>query len=86
MKCPSTAVDCPGGSVVKNPPAMLEMQEMCGRHGFYPWGQENPLEEEMATFSSIPAWKILKRQGWWAMVHGDHKEVDTTEHARLLAD
>ena len=73
MKCPSTAVDCPGGSV-KNPLAMLEMQEMCGRRGLYPWGQGNPLEEEMATFSTIPAWKILKREAWRAIVHGDHKE------------
>ena len=27
------------------------------RHGFNPW-VEDPLEEEMATHSSIPAWKI----------------------------
>ena len=42
----------PDGSTVKNPPAMQEM-----------WvrslGQKDPLEEEMATFSSILAWKIL---------------------------
>ena len=41
----------PGYSVVKNPPAMQES-----------WlrslGQENPLEKEMATHSSILAWKI----------------------------
>ena len=41
----------PGGSVVKNPP---EMQET--------WvealGQEDPLEEEMATHSNIFAWEI----------------------------
>ena len=43
--------DFPGGSVVKNPPAMQES-----------WlrslGWENPLEEEMETYSSILAWKI----------------------------
>ena len=86
MKCPSTAAGFLGGSVVKNPPAMLEMREMCGRHRFYPWGQENPLEEEMATFSSIAAWEILKREAWQAIVHADHKEVATTEHACLVAD
>ena len=37
--------------MVKNPPAMQE-----------PWilslGQEDPLEKEMATHSSIPVWEI----------------------------
>ena len=40
---------------VKYPPEMQETQE--------PWvqflGQENPLEKEMVTRSSILAWKIL---------------------------
>ena len=35
----------PGGSAVKNPPAMQEM------------GREDPLEEEMVTHSSILAWE-----------------------------
>ena len=39
---------------IKNPPAMQETQEM--------WvsslGQEDPLEEDMATHSSILAWRI----------------------------
>ena len=30
-------------------------------------GQENPLEKEMATHSSILA---LDRGAWWAIVHG----------------
>ena len=42
----------PGGSAVKNPPIMWET-----------WirslGQEDALEKEMATCSSILAWKIL---------------------------
>ena len=44
--------DFPGGSVVKNPPAMQEMQEM------WVWslGHEDPLEEEMETHSIILAW------------------------------
>ena len=28
------------------------------RHRFSPWGQEDPLEEDMATHSSILAWRI----------------------------
>ena len=40
---------------VKNPPAVLETQEM----QVWSLGLENPLEEEMATHSSILAWKIL---------------------------
>ena len=41
----------PGGSVVKNPPAKQEMWVQC-------LGQENTLEKEMATHSSILAWEI----------------------------
>ena len=36
---------------VKNLPANQETQVQS-------WGQEDPLEEEMATHSCIPAWKI----------------------------
>ena len=41
----------PGVSLVKNPPAMQEMQvqSLCG---------EDSLEEEMATHASILAWEI----------------------------
>ena len=39
---------------VNNPPTKLELQEM----RVWPLGQEDPLEEEMATHSSILAWKI----------------------------
>ena len=44
----------PGGSAIKNPPAMPEPQET----RIQSLGQEDPLEEEMATHSSILAWKI----------------------------
>ena len=44
----------PGVSVVKNLPAMQETQEMQVRS----WGREDPLEEKMATHSSILAWRI----------------------------
>ena len=34
----------------------------CRRQGFDPWGQEDPLEEEMATHSSILAWEIPRTE------------------------
>ena len=53
--------------MVKNPPAIWET-----------WvrslGWENPLEEGMATYSSILAWRIpMDREAWWATVHGVEK-------------
>ena len=50
--------------MVKNPPAMQET-----------WvrslGWEDPLEEEMATHSSILAWRIpMDRGAWGATIHG----------------
>ena len=41
----------PSGSMAKNPPAMQETQVQS-------LGWEEPLEKEMATHSSILAWKI----------------------------
>ena len=32
-------------------------------------GQEDPLEEGMATHSSILAWRIPMDRAWWAIVH-----------------
>ena len=56
--CPSLVISLgsiplgfPGGSVVKNPPANAEMLVLS-------LGREDPLEEEMATHSSILAWRI----------------------------
>ena len=51
---------------VKNLPAMWEtwVQSL---------GRENPLEEGMATYSSILAWSripAVDREAWWTMVHG----------------
>ena len=50
--------------IVKNPPAMWES-----------WvrslGWDDPLEEGMATRSSILAWRIpMGRGAWWATIHG----------------
>ena len=41
----------PGGSVVKNPLAIVEMRVQS-------LGQEDPLEDEMVTHTSILVWKI----------------------------
>ena len=41
----------PSGSVVKEPPAVQEMQVRS-------LGGEDPLEEGMVTYSSVLAWKI----------------------------
>ena len=54
----------PGGSVVKNPPAMQEVsvQSLC---------REDPLEKEMATHSTILAWEVpWTGRAWWVIVHG----------------
>ena len=42
-------------------------------------GQEDPLEKEMATHSSILAWKIHGRGSLVGYNPGGHKELDTTE-------
>ena len=46
--------------MVKNLPAN-QMQEMRERH-VPSLGQENPLEQEMATYFSILAWKIPRTE------------------------
>ena len=39
-------------------PSGKEPTYQCRRHGFNPWVGKIPLEEEMATHSSILAWEI----------------------------
>ena len=54
----------PGGSMVKNMPAMWEIWVQS-------LGWEDPLEEGIATHSTILAWKIPTESGAWrATVHG----------------
>ena len=73
----SLSVDFFGASLVaqavKNLPAMQETM-------VWSLGWEDPLEKEMATHSSILAWKIPwpEEPGTEATVHGGHKESDTT--------
>ena len=66
----------PNVSAGKNLAAMQETQETQVRS----LDQEDPLEEEMATHTSILARKTMDRGCWWATVHGVAKESDTTEH------
>ena len=64
--------DFPHGSVVKKSPSMWEMQ-------VWSLGQKDPLEEGMATHSSILAWRIpMDRGGWWSTIHRMQRS-DTTE-------
>ena len=45
-----------------------------------PWGQEDPLEEDMATHSIIFSWRIpMDRGAWWAYSPWGCKKSDTTE-------
>ena len=60
----------------KNLPAIQETQV-----GSLGW--EDPVEKEMATHSSILAWRIaMERGAWWAAVHGV-AESDMTEQLAL---
>ena len=53
--------------MVKNLPAMWETWVRSP-------GWEEPLQEGMATHSSILAWRIpMERGAWWATVHGVEK-------------
>ena len=43
-------------------------------------GQEGPLEENLATHSSVLAWRIpIDRGAWWAYSPWGGNELDTTE-------
>ena len=65
----------PGGSVVKNPPAVQAMQELWVRS----LGWEDPLEEEMATDSNIFAWETPQTEEPCGLQSGGCKESDMTE-------
>ena len=72
------ALKCPDGSVVRNLPAIQETQVPS-------LGREDPLEEEMATHSSILAWRIPWTEGTWkTTVHRVVKGSNTTEGLTLL--
>ena len=65
--------------VVKNPPAVardIETQIQC-------LGWKDPLEEGMATHSSMLAWRIRWKEAWRAKVHrvADMNMTEGTWHA-----
>ena len=62
----------PGGSAVKNP---LVKQGMW----VHSLGQDNPLEKEMATHSSILAWEISWTEEPGGLQSMASQESDTTE-------
>ena len=57
---------------LKNLPAMQETQEM----GVRSLGQEDPLEKEMATLSSILSWEIPRTEPGGVQSKGVKKEWD----------
>ena len=72
----SNSVSLSVAQMVKNLPVMQETQV---------WflGQEDPLEEDMATYSGILAWRIpMDRGAWWAIIHGV-TQSDTIEQLTL---
>ena len=51
----------------------------------YSLGQENPLEEGMATHFSIPAWGIpMDRGAWQATVHEVTKSLSTAQYPFMI--
>ena len=58
--------------MVKKLPAMQETRVQS-------LGQEDPLEKEMATHSSILAWRIPWTEESGGVQSMDHKELDMTE-------
>ena len=65
----------PRVSAVKNPPAMLELQEAWG--GLLGW--EDPLEEGMATHSSILACRIPWTEEPGGLQPCGRKELDMAD-------
>ena len=74
-RSPGEGIGCPlqyswaslVAQTVKNPPAMQETWVQ-------PLALEDPLEEDMATHASIPAWRIpMDGEAWRATVHGARK-------------
>ena len=61
--------------MVKNPPANEETVEKRARF----LGQEDPLEEVMATHSSVLAWRPHGQKSLVGYHPWGHKELDMTE-------
>ena len=74
----------PGASPVaqwlKKQPALQELQEWWVRS----LGQEDPLEEGMATHSSILAWRILWTEEPGVLQSKESNMTEATEHAHSV--
>ena len=75
--CLNSTVASPAAQTVENLPAM---QETWVRS----FGQENPLEKEMATHLSILAWGIPWTEESGRLQSMGRKESDMTEHIHTL--
>ena len=54
--------------MLKGYPGGLDSKESACNVGDQDW--EDPLEEGIATHSSIPAWRLpMDRAAWWATIH-----------------
>ena len=70
----------PGGSAVENSPAIQEPQEIWVRFQ----GQEDLLEKNMATHSSILSWRIPWTEEPGRLQSIGLKESDTTESTKHI--
>ena len=68
----------PGGSVVKNPPAVQETEVRS-------LGWEDPLEKGIAIHSSILAWRIPWTEEPGGLQSMSIKELNTTEQLTLFS-
>ena len=59
MHCCTAETGFPGGTSGKEPTCQCRRHKRCG---FDPWVWKNPLEEGMATHSSILAWRIPRTE------------------------
>ena len=69
---PQEIQDFPGGSVVKNSPAIA------GNTGSIPGLERSPGERNGNPFQYSCLWNPMDREAWRATVHGVTKELDTT--------
>ena len=65
--------DCPGGSVVKNPPSNA------GDRGSIPGSERSPGEGNGNPLQSSCLENPMDRGTWWATIYGIAKEADMTE-------
>ena len=75
FKCLALLLGIPSGSAEKSTPAVQELP----RDVVQSLGWEDPLEEGMATHSSVLAWRIPMDRGAWSATVHVVMESDTTE-------